>query len=94
LGISQKKNKSVLNVTGSSLSSAVLFFLITNFGVWISGWYPYTLKGLSDCFIMGIPFFRATLLSTVVYTAVMFGVYELIAKRVRDTRLATVLLEN
>ncbi|MFH0791310.1 MAG: DUF6580 family putative transport protein [Candidatus Omnitrophota bacterium] len=94
LGITQKKNKSVLNVAGSSLASAVLFFAITNFGVWISGWYPYTLGGVADCYIMGIPFFRATLLSTVVYSAVMFGAYELIARRVRNTRFATVLLNN
>lgn len=94
LGVTQKKNKSVLNVAGSSLASAVLFFVITNFGVWISGWYPYTSKGLADCFIMGIPFFRATLLSTVVYSAVMFGAYELIARRVKNTRFATVLLTN
>ncbi|MBM3248009.1 MAG: hypothetical protein FJZ10_01090 [Candidatus Omnitrophica bacterium] len=94
LGITQKKNKSVLNIAGSSLVSAVLFFVVTNFGVWISGWYPYTSKGLADCFIMGIPFFRATLLSTVVYSAVMFGAYELIARRVKNTRFATALLTN
>jgi hypothetical protein len=92
LGISQKKNKSVLNITGASLISAVLFFLITNFGVWLAGWYSYSLKGLIDCFVMAIPFFRATLLSTLVYTAVLFGTYELIAKRVKNTRFAHALL--
>ncbi|HOX54222.1 MAG TPA: hypothetical protein PLC32_02105 [Candidatus Omnitrophota bacterium] len=94
LGLSQKKNKSILNVAGFSLISAVLFFVITNFGVWFSGWYPYTLKGLTDCFIMGIPFFRATLLSTLVYAAVMFGAYELIARLVKNTRFAAALVSE
>lgn len=94
LGLSQKKNKSILNVAGFSFISAVLFFVITNFGVWFSGWYPLTLKGLADCFYMGIPFFRATLLSTLVYATVMFGAYELIARLVKNTRFATALVSE
>lgn len=94
LGLGQKKHKSVLTVAGSSLLSAVLFFLITNFGVWVGGWYTHTFQGLVNCFAMGIPFFRATLFGTLIYSAVMFGTYELIAKRVKNTRLATVLLTN
>ncbi len=94
LGIVQKKRKSVLTVGVSSLASAILFFLITNFGVWLSGWYPHTLQGLLNCYTMAIPFFRATLLSTIIYATVMFGAYELIARRVRNTRFATVLLTN
>jgi len=94
LGISQKQRKSIPTVAGSSLISAILFFLITNFGVWLAGWYTHTFAGLINCYAMGIPFFRNTLLATLGYTAVLFGAYELIARRVRNTRFASVLLTN
>jgi hypothetical protein len=38
------------------LSSSLLFFIITNFGVWILG-YPHTLDGLIMCYTLAIPFF-------------------------------------
>ena len=36
--------------------SRILFFIITNIGVWILG-YPLTLEGLLTCFTLAIPFF-------------------------------------
>jgi hypothetical protein len=47
--------------------SAMMFFVITNFGVWTSGWYGYDLEGLLTCYIMAIPFFANTLTSTVIF---------------------------
>lgn len=88
-----KTRKTALTVTGSSILSAVLFFIITNFGVWMAGGlYPLTWTGLSECFTLAIPFFRNTLLSSVIYSAVLFGAYELIALRVKRTRFARALL--
>jgi len=51
--------------------SSLMFFVITNFGVWTSGWYGYTLQGLITCYIMAIPFFVNTLTSTVLFS-IMF----------------------
>ena len=46
----------------------LIFFIITNFGVWLNSWY-YTknINGLIECFYMAIPFFKNTILSTVFY---------------------------
>ena len=52
--------------------SSTLFFVITNFAVWTSGFYGYTLEGLIMCYIMAIPFFVNTLTSTVLFT-IMFN---------------------
>jgi hypothetical protein len=93
-GIIQKKRKSVLTIVSSSLISATLFFLVTNFGVWLAGWYTYTFEGLMKCYIMAIPFFRNMIFSTLLYSVALFGLYDLIANRVRDTRFASVLLTN
>lgn len=92
LGVWAKNHKTFKAVTSTSIVSSVLFYLITNFGVWIMGWYPQTAKGLLDCYILGLPFLRTFTVATLVYVAVFFGVYELIAHSVRDTKLAKVLL--
>lgn len=93
IGLWVRKNKSFATVAGSSLSSSVLFFLVTNFGVWlVQNMYPHTLAGLIECYVMAIPFFGPTLVSTVVYTAVLFGGYEWTAARLSKTRLAHIVL--
>jgi len=59
----------------AALSSAVIFFLITNFAAWVShDMYPRTVNGLWQAYIAGIPFFRNTLLSNVFFTAISFYV--------------------
>lgn len=47
--------------------SSVLFFLITNFGVWSSGFYGFNLQGLMLCYYMALPFFINSLISTVIF---------------------------
>jgi len=74
------KEVSVKNILGNSLLGAVIFFVITNFSVWAAGWYGYTLAGLVTCFEMAIPFFRATLASSVLYSGLLFGGFYLAEK--------------
>ena len=92
IGFWTKRHKSFKGIVSTALVSSFLFYVITNFGVWAMGWYPQTAKGLLDCYILGLPFLRQFTVSTLVYSAVLFGVYEFIAYRVRDTKLAKVLL--
>ena len=63
----------------------VLFFLITNFGVYTSGYYGYTLEGLIACYIAAIPFFHMTLLGTLFYTVIFYSVYKLYDKPLYKT---------
>lgn len=63
-------------VLTASLAGSLLFFTITNFGVWlVGGLYPRTLAGLAQCYVAAIPFFRGTLLGDLFYTTVLFGGY-------------------
>jgi len=92
MGLWVQRNKSLTTVLGGGLASAVLFFVVTNFGVWlVSGMCPLTLAGLSECFVLAVPFFRGTLLGTFVYGFVLFGAYEAIAARIKNTKLSHVL---
>ena len=62
-----------------AFSGSVIFFILTNLGVWISStFYPKTVAGLVECYAMAVPFFSNTLLGSFFYTVIMFGGYELI----------------
>lgn len=52
----------------AGLSASVSFFIITNFGVWLSsGYYEHTLYNLYVCYVAALPFFGNTLLGTMFY---------------------------
>ncbi|MBN3040072.1 MAG: hypothetical protein JW867_03000 [Candidatus Omnitrophica bacterium] len=75
--------KSAVNFFIYTLGSALVFFIITNFGVWLMGWYPRTMAGLGECFINALPFFRASLISNLLFVAVFFSIYEFSLARQR-----------
>lgn len=60
-------------IGGLALASSVLFFITTNFGVWLgSGFYPLTAEGLMACYIAALPFFGNTLASTLVFSGLFY----------------------
>lgn len=79
IGLWLRKHNNVVNIIGASLISSLIFFIITNFGVWLIGtMYPKTVTGLLDCYVMAIPFFRNTILGDLLYVGLFFGGYELV----------------
>jgi len=91
IGLWLRQRKSLPVVVGGSVLSAVLFFVVTNFGAWLSPLYPNTWEGLQACYVMAIPFFRSTLVSTVAYSIVLYVAYEWALKRSQGTSLARML---
>ncbi len=76
LGWTLRNRMTWARVAAASLGGSVLFFLVSNFGVWVHGkMYPLTLAGLLQCYAMALPFFRNSLLGDLFYNAVMFGSY-------------------
>ena len=74
------------NCAVATLSGSLLFFLVTNFGVWIiSGYYEKSIEGLFTCYPMALPFFNNTLAGSVVYSTIMFGGYEVIKNYLPDS---------
>lgn len=70
---------------GLGLMQSTLFFLISNFGVWLQGYYGYTLTGLVACYLAAIPFFHYQVLGALTYTTTGWLIerYFLSALRVR-----------
>jgi hypothetical protein len=81
IGIWLRPYKNFATVLAGSIISAGLFFVVTNFGAWLSPLYPHTWSGLRECYTMAIPFFRSTLVSTVAYSMVLYAGYEWYLKR-------------
>ena len=80
IGLWLRSHKSVPPIVGGVVASSILFFLVTNFGVWASGseWaYPRTWEGLIACYTAAIPFFRNTLVGDLVSAGVLFTMFEL-----------------
>ena len=71
------KKISTGNVVISALLGSTVFFLVSNFGSWISGMngYPITFGGLTACYTAGIPFFLNGIGGDLVFSAVLFGGY-------------------
>jgi hypothetical protein len=76
------KKAQLFKISGFSLISSSLFFLITNFGVWYSqGMYPRTKDGLIECYIMALPFLKDQILGDLFFSALFFSVYEICGRR-------------
>ncbi len=81
IGLWLKSHKTLFNVIAATFISSLLFFLITNFGVWFVGkLYTKTFDGLIQSYFFAIPFFRNTLLGDLFYVGLFFGSYELILR--------------
>lgn len=78
MGLFTLRKINIGTVAGSSIAASLLFFIITNFGVWPgSSLYTQDLNGLIACYVAGIPFFGGTLSGNLFYSAVLFGGYAL-----------------
>ena len=73
------RKQSVARIAGVTLISSILFYLVTNFAVWVvpGSMYPKTVAGLLESYIMALPFFRNSLIGDISYSAIFFGSYAL-----------------
>jgi hypothetical protein len=84
--------ESPFKIGAASLVCSIQFFLVTNFGVWLTGGlYEHTWAGLLRCYAMGLPFFGPeaplplgffgnTLVGDLSFTAVLFGAHAILSR--------------
>ena len=79
IGFVVKKSNPIQILVGS-IAGATLYFLLSNFVVWIGGGldinnlaYPKTINGLVNCYAAAVPFFRGSLYGTLSFSALLFG---------------------
>jgi len=82
-----RTNQKPWRVIGATLFGSVFFFIVTNFAVWSAlGTFPKTFDGLMACYVAGIPYFRNTAASDLLYATMMFGGFALAQSRIPSLR--------
>ena len=69
--ISQAFTKYYFRVPGVVIG-VLIFFFVSNFGVWLlSDMYSQDLKGLTQCYIMGLPFLQNSLIGSLLFSLII-----------------------
>jgi hypothetical protein len=92
IGLWLRNHRGVVSTIGASLAGSILFFVVTNYGVWMGSMqtYPHTAAGLAACYTAALPFFRNTLLGDLAYTGILFGAYEAARRHIPALRTQSV----
>ncbi|TGL22330.1 hypothetical protein EHQ46_06340 [Leptospira yanagawae] len=76
---------------GYTVFGSVLFFVVTNLAVWFtSGMYSLDVAGLSQCFVLALPFFQNSILGDLVYSGILFGAMAFLNRTIFQTAKQTV----
>ncbi len=76
-----KASFSPARLAATAVGSSLLFFLITNMGVWlVDGLYEKSMQGLVSCYVMATPFLGTQIVGDLFYAALLFGVVEMIRR--------------
>lgn len=88
--------KKIGQVFIGSLAGAIYFFLASNFTVWVGGGldinsqpYPRSVTGLLLCYTEALPFFKWSVISTLVFNAIFFGSFYLLGKSILKKEMQT-----
>ena len=68
-----------------AIISVLIFFILTNFGVWCTGYYGYNLEGFIICYTLALPFLGNTLISTILFSIIIEGL--LIILKIMNKRI-------
>jgi len=74
--LSKYFTKSIVSRIFGALTGAVVFYLITNFGVWLTGYYEHSFQGLFSSYTLAIPFFTYSLISTFIFASLIETIYK------------------
>ena len=83
LGMSLRGRHNWFRVPFGALGGSIIFFLVSNFGVWAQGqMYAHTWAGLVQCYELALPFLRNTFYGDFLYSWLLFGVFALATRLV------------
>ena len=88
LGWVALKRVTPIRVGAAAIASSILFFVVTNFGVWMTGaMYPHALAGLAACYVAAVPFFQNTLAGDLFFSGLLFGGFALLERMLPALRI-------
>lgn len=82
MGVWLQKRLKTGNILLTTVAASSLFFIITNFAVWIgSPFYPQNFAGLMESYTLGLPFFLNGILGDLFYSGIFFGAFYLVQQK-------------
>lgn len=76
IGVLIKRRLNLVSVLGGSLAAALVFYIFSNFGSFLFlPQYAKNVSGLVEAYLNGVPFFRATLISQVLFSVILYYAY-------------------
>ena len=81
--LSRYFNETLLFRFGGVLLSALIFYLVSNFGVWITGVHGESLNNLAQTYTLALPFFGYSLISTFFFSFVIEIAYKLFKIKIK-----------
>lgn len=77
------KSPRALRILGFSLGGSAIFWIVSNFGVFMGGFYGFSLQGLVTTYLMAIPFYTPlgteifinSFVGDILFTGSLFGLY-------------------
>jgi hypothetical protein len=87
VGLWLRNHKTPGTILAGTVFSSILFFIVTNFGVWFTpaSMYAKTWNGLIECYAAAIPFFRNSIGGDLIFVVLLFGAYEGVLAAVKKT---------
>lgn len=82
IGLYIRKQTNYKTIIAASIFSSILFFIITNFGVWAANGSQGGTAGLSTVYILGLPYFAYTLIGDLFYNGILFGAFYLAQRKI------------
>jgi len=80
LGFGLRDRVSVLRVAGWGIAGSLLFFAVVSFVEWLLGDTDYCRAGIVSCYAAALPFLKNWMAGTLVWSAVLFGGFELLKR--------------
>ena len=84
------KNQRPLRVAGYSIAGSAIFFILSNFGTFLTGYWGLDFQGLVTTYLMAIPFytkegtsfFANTFVGDLVFSGLLFGAFAVLKNAV------------
>ena len=76
-----------LRLIGTTFLASLMFFVLSNLGVFISGYYGYSIEGLIACYVAAIPFWQNSLIADFTSTALVFAIYLALTRAIPSVKV-------
>ena len=88
IGLTTKyfKNYFLSRLMGAQFG-CLIFFILTNFGVWILGGYEYSFLGLITCYTLAIPFYINSIIGCLVFSLIIECLIKIFSKQIKSSHL-------